>query len=103
MLKKSAAIMLNTEIAEDMRLKGVVGMIDGATVIKVPKNRLPANFGFMVAHPVATVAPVKLEDYRTHQDPPGISGSLVEGRIVYDAFVLDNKTKAIYYQAVKAA
>jgi hypothetical protein len=103
MLKKSAAIMLNTEIAEDMRLKGVVGMIDGATVIKVPKNRLPANFGFMVAHPVATVAPVKLEDYRTHQDPPGISGSLVEGRIVYDAFVLDNKTKAIYYQAVTAA
>ena len=44
---------------------------------------------------------VKLEDYKIHRDPPGISGSLVEGRIVYDAFVLENKAKAIYYQAVK--
>lgn len=28
--------------------------------------------------------------------------SLVEGRICYDAFVLDNKKSAIYYQAVPA-
>ena len=52
----------------------------------------------MIAHPCATVAPTKLESYKAHEDPPGISGSLVEGRITYDAFVLDNKTKAIYYQ-----
>lgn len=51
----------------------------------------------MISHPVATVAPTKLEDYKIHQDPPGISGELVEGRIVYDAFVLDNKKMAIYY------
>jgi hypothetical protein len=57
----------------------------------------------ILAHPVATVAPVKLEDYRIHADPPGISGSLVEGRICYDAFVLDNKKGAIYYQAVTTA
>lgn len=72
------------------------------TVQKIPANRLPADFGFMVAHPVATVAPVKLEDYTIHDNPPGISGSLVEGRIVYDAFVLDNKVKAIYYQTMAA-
>ena len=46
------------------------------------------------------MAPTKLEDYRVHQDPPGISGDLVEGRVCYDAFVLDNKKAAIYYQAV---
>ena len=28
--------------------------------------------------------PVKLDEYKIHQDPPGISGELVEGRIVYD-------------------
>ena len=65
-------------------------------------NRLPKNFGFMMAHPCATVAPTKLEAYKTHQDPPGISGELVEGRICYDAFVLDNKKKAIYYQVQTA-
>lgn len=58
----------------------------------------PGDFGFMIAHPVATVAPVKLEDYTIHQNPPGISGSLVEGRVCYDAFVLENKKTAIYYQ-----
>ena len=73
--------------------------LDGANVIKVPAARLPEGFGFMVAHPCATVAPTKLEDYNTHANPPGISGQLVEGRIAYDAFVLENKAKAIYYQA----
>ncbi|MFR7958918.1 MAG: hypothetical protein ACLU6P_00110 [Roseburia intestinalis] len=56
-----------------------------------------------MCHPCATVAPTKLEDYKIHQDPPGISGSLVEGRICYDAFVLDNKKTAIYYQELAKA
>lgn len=102
MLKKSPDIGMNTDIAQEMRNRGVLAMIDGASVIKVPASRVPEGFGFMLAHPSATVAPVKLEDYRVHQDPPGISGSLVEGRICYDAFVLDNKADAIYYQAMTA-
>lgn len=99
LMKQSKDIFLSTDIAEDMRLKGVIATLDGAKVVKVPANRLPEGFGFMIAHPVATVAPAKLEDYRVHEDPPGISGSLVEGRICYDAFVLENKKNAIYYQA----
>lgn len=103
LMKRSKDIFLETDIAEDMRIKGVIAMLDGAKVIKVPATRLPENFGFMIAHPVATVAPTKLEDYRIHNDPPGISGALVEGRICYDAFVLDNKVNAIYYQAASKA
>ena len=94
---------METNIGNDLRLKGVIANLDGANVIKVPAARLPKNFGFMLAHPVATVAPTKLEDYKIHEDPPGISGSLVEGRICYDAFVLENKAKAIYYQENKTA
>lgn len=103
LMKQCPDITMETEIGNDMRLKGVVSNLDGANVIKVPAARLPENFGFLLAHPSATVAPTKLEDYKIHQDPPGISGSLVEGRIVYDAFVLDNKKKALYYQANKVA
>lgn len=99
LMKKCTDITMETDIGNDLRLKGVIAMIDGLTVIKVPAARLPETFGFMIAHPVATVAPVKLEDYKIHEDPPGISGALVEGRICYDAFVLDNKKKAICYQA----
>lgn len=98
LMKKNNEIVLEAETGEDMRLKGVISNLDGTLVIKVPSNRLPENFGFMLCHPVATVAPAKLEDFRIHQDPPGISGSLVEGRICYDAFVLENKANAIYYQ-----
>ena len=99
LMKQSKEIVLNTNVGEDMRLKGVISNLDGMNVIKVASSKVPENFGFMAAHPCATVAPTKLADYRTHQDPPGISGSLIEGRIVYDAFVLDNKKNAIYYQA----
>lgn len=100
LMKRSKDIVMETDISNELRIKGVIAMIDGLKVIKVPANRLPKGFGFMVAHPCATVAPTKLEDYKIHEDPPGISGSLVEGRICYDAFVLDNKKKAIYYQAI---
>ena len=98
LLKKSKDIILDTDVTAEMRIKGVVGMIDGVSVIKIPSSRLPENFGFMIAHPSATVAPTKLEDYTVHENAPGISGSLVEGRICYDAFVLDNKKMGIYYQ-----
>ena len=99
LMKKSNDITLDSDVGQEQRLRGVIGILDGASVVKVPAVRLPADFGFMLAHPVAAVAPVKLEDYTIHDNPPGISGALVEGRICYGAFVLDNKAKAIYYQA----
>lgn len=102
-MKKSKDIVMETDIDTNLRKQGVVSNLDGAAVIKVPAGRLPENCGFIMCHPCATVAPTKLEDYKIHQDPPGISGSLVEGRICYDAFVLDNKKMAIYYQKLAKA
>lgn len=102
LMKRCKDITMDTEIGNDMRVKGVIANIDGAVTIKIASARLPANFGFMLVHPCATVAPTKLEDYITHVNPPGINGTLVEGRIVYDAFVLENKAKAIYYQEIMA-
>ena len=97
-LLKNSVVFDNTEVGEELKQKGVVGYIDGMAVVKVPASRLPEKFGFMIAHPSATVAPVKLEDYGIHNDTPLSSGSIVTGRIVYDAFVLENKKKGIYYQ-----
>lgn len=97
LMKKCPDITLNSDIGQELRLKGVIAELDGLNVMKIPAACLPEGFRFMIAHPVATVAPTKLEEYKTHDSPPGISGTLVEGRIVYDAFVLDNKKKAIYY------
>ena len=100
LLKQSKATFDNQDIGAELRKKGVIAQLDGLNVVKIASNRLPEKFGFMIAHPVATVAPVKLAEYKIHLDPPFLSGSLVEGRIYYDCFVLENKAKAIYYQAV---
>lgn len=100
LMKQCDEITMETEIGNDLRLKGVIANLDGMNVIRVPANRLPEYFGFLIAHSCATVAPTKLEDFKVHTDPQFISGSLVEGRICYDAFVMDNKVKALYYQAL---
>ena len=97
LMKKCKDITMETDVGNDLRLNGVIGRLDGMDVQKIPASRLPVGFEFMVAHPCATVAPVKLEDFSIHRNPPGISGTLVEGRVVYDAFVLENKAKGIYY------
>lgn len=99
LLKQSTAFD-STDVGAEMKLKGVVGVIDGMNVVKVPASRLPQNFGFMIAHPSATVAPVKLADYGAHNDTPLSSGTIVTGRICYDSFVLDNKAKGIYYHPI---
>lgn len=101
MLKKNPDINMSDTVSEEMKKKGVIAYLDGMAVLKVAKSKLPTKFGFMISHPSATVAPTKLEDFTVHQNPPGISGDLVEGRIVYDAFVLENKAKAIYYMENK--
>lgn len=101
LMKHCKDITMETDIGNDLRIRGVISNIDGLHVCKAPSDRLPKNFGFMIAHSIATVAPLKLETYKMHQDPPGYSGDLVEGRICYDAFVLKNKAKAIYYQEQK--
>ena len=103
MMKRCEDITMYTEVGVDMRIKGVIANIDGAMAIIIASSRLPENFGFMLSHKSACCAPTQLADYRTHQDPPGINGTLVEGRIVYDAFVLDNKKNAIYYQEQEVA
>ncbi|MBD5092769.1 MAG: hypothetical protein HDT26_00520 [Subdoligranulum sp.] len=97
LLKKSTAFD-NTDVGADLKLKGVVGILDGMAVVKVPASRLPEDFGFSIVHPSATVAPVKLEDYGVHPNTVLSSGTIVTGRICYDAFVLENKKNGIYYQ-----
>lgn len=99
-LLKQSAIFDSTDVGADLRMKGVIGLLDGMNVVKVPSSRLPQNFGFLLTHPVACTAPMKLEDYNIHSDTPLSSGSIITGRIVFDAFVLDNKKMGVYYQPI---
>ena len=96
LMKSSKEIVMNDDIGEDMRKRGIVSNLDGMSVQKVPANRLPDKLAFMVAHPSATIAPIKLEDFNVNDGGIYSSGDVVTGRIAYGAFVLDNKKLAIY-------
>lgn len=102
LLKQDNAFVLASEMGMKMKINGLVGEVDGVKIIKVPSSYFPANHSFIMTHKVATVAPKKLEDYNIHANAPGYSGHLVEGRIIYDAFVLDQKLDAIFVQKTAA-
>jgi hypothetical protein len=97
LIKQDPAFMKGAETSQDMILRGVMGEVDGCRIVKVPSGRLPAGAAFLITHPMAAIGPKQLEEYKIHDNPPGISGWLVEGRFIYDCFVLEEKGDALYY------
>jgi len=102
LLKQDPAFMQYGDKAHEMTQKGVIGEVDGCKIVKVPATRLPLGCAFILTHPIAATGPKVLEDYKIHDNPPGISGWLVEGRLIYDLFVLNEKRMAIFYQGSQA-
>lgn len=96
-LKQDPAFIKTGDKSQEMIQKGVIGDVDGCKIVKVPASRLPAGAAFLITHKMAATAPKQLADYRINENPPGINGWLVEGRLLYDCFVLDEKRDAIYY------
>ena len=101
LLKQDSAFMRYSNLSQDMLIKGVMGEVDGTKIVKVPSSRLPAGAAFILTHPCAATAPKQLEEYKTHDNPPGISGWLVEGRFIYDCFVLEEKADAVFYHGAQ--
>lgn len=100
---KQGGFVLDSDSAYKDRKSGNLGTVDGVAVTIVPSTRMPSTSGaidLLISHPMATVAPEKLVDYTLHDNPPGISGSLLEYRHRYDAFVDTNKTECIGMHAV---
>lgn len=95
MIKLDETFTKKGDMATQIALNGIVGEIDGVPAIKVPTSYLPANVDFVITNSLVTPAPVKLQEYKIHTDAPGISGWLVEGRVRFDAFVLNEKKAAI--------
>lgn len=95
MLKLDEAFTKKGDMATKIAINGLVGEVDGVYIIKAPKSYFPENVNFLITNPIVMPAPIKLTEYKIHDDAPGISGHLVEGRIRYDAFVLDQKKDAI--------
>ncbi|MEG1515848.1 MAG: N4-gp56 family major capsid protein [Clostridia bacterium] len=100
-LKLDTNFIKASDVGQGMLIKGQIGEVDNMPVFK-DRGRLPEGVDFLICISEATTAPWKLSEYRTHIDPPGINGVLIEGRNRYDAFVLNNKKDGLcIYRSTK--
>lgn len=89
-------IKVNETINAKAIEKGVVGEVVGFKVVKVPTSYLPAGVNFIACYKNAVLMPYKIKDNKIHTDPPGISGALLEGRNLFDAFVIGQRANGVY-------
>jgi hypothetical protein len=90
------SFMRPSEITSKALINGQIGEIDGVKIVMVPASYLPANVSFILTHKDANVAPMQLEDINVFEKAQGISGALIEGRFIYDAFVMTPRIKSNY-------
>lgn len=95
MLKLDEAFTKKGDMTTQIAINGLVGEVDGVYFVKAPKSYFPEKVHFIITNPIVMPSPIKLAEYKIHDDAPGISGYLVEGRVRYDAFVLNKKKDAI--------
>ena len=102
-LKLDPSFLKNADLGQRMLLNGQVGEVDGVPIVKVPSSYFPVGVHALITNPICAPSPIKLQDFKIHDNPPGINGFLVEGRIRYDCFVLTNKADAIVYNGAVAS
>lgn len=88
MIKLSSEFQYADSAVDKLLMKGIVGKIGTLNIVGVPAAYMPANVEHIAFQSNSVMLPFKIKDSRIHQDPPGLSGHLLEGRFMYDAFVI---------------
>lgn len=99
MLRLSKQFINVEALAKTALVKGALGTFMGAQVIPVPDDYLAKGNNqayFAITTEAATLQPKKVQDYFVKQNPPGINGALIEGRVIYDAHVIGAKADGVY-------
>lgn len=94
-------IGIDTLGAESVK-NGKVGYLDGMPVIRVPDSYFPTGINFLIKYKGATVDPVTLKTLRVQKAPKGYDADILEGRMIYDSFVLGQKVNGLYVHAQSA-
>ena len=77
LLMQDPAFIKYSDRSQEMVVRGEMGECDGCKIVKVPASHLPQGCAFIITHNIAATGPKQLEDYRIHDNPPGINGWLV--------------------------
>jgi len=82
--------------------KGLVGECQGVAIIRVPDSYMPENVSFVIAHENVLMPVKKINTLRIKDDHDDVDGAVLQGRIMYDAFVLKQKVKGVYVSRTAA-
>ncbi len=99
MLRLSPQFIGVEALAKNFIVKGSIGTFMGAQVVVVPDNYLKKGARqcyFLITHKNSVIQPKKVQDYFVKENPAGINGNLLEGRFIYDAFVLGGRANGVY-------
>ena len=95
LLVQADAVLALEKLGNKAISKGAVGMVDNCIVKPVPTSWMPEGVGAIIKYKGCTVDPVKLQHYDVLKKVQGFDGPVVQGRVYFDAFVLDAKKDGI--------
>ena len=99
MLRLSKQFIGVESLAKEALVKGAVGIFMGAQVVVVPDDYLVKGNKkayFVIVYKNSVLQPKKVQDDFIKENPAGINGALIEGRFIYDAFVIGAKCDGVY-------
>ncbi len=97
MLKQDTTFMRSCDTTQADLKKGIIGNVDGVTLIKVPSTYLPTNEVFLFIWEEVLIRPMKFNSTRVLTEVQGIDGAVAEGRRYYDVFGPSNKVVGLRY------
>lgn len=94
-LKLADQVVGIDKLGEKSIVNGAFGKIDKCQVRLVPDEYMPAGVNFMIVKTGVALAPKKIETFRVLNNTHIVDGSLVQGRLLHDCFVLNTKKAGI--------
>lgn len=84
------------KIGSDAFSKGYIGTCQGINFVRLPDTYFPKNINFLVAKKEVLMPVKKITTLRILKEHPDVDGSVLQGRYMYDAFVLRQKANGVY-------
>lgn len=94
-LLEAGLIIANQKVSGKSWTKGDIGSVLGFKIIEVPDSYLPANCYFLCFRADSVVNPHKVHDASVVKSEM-FNGERLNGRFLYDAFVLGKKAGGVY-------
>lgn len=99
-LKLATELQYNEAFTGKAIINGQIAQMNGMPIVAVPDSYMPTGVQFMIKYKRASADPMKLKMLRSNDKAPGIAGTLIEGLVRFDSFVLAQKAKGIYVYSV---